>query len=199
MCSYCGCEAEAVIAGFMADHAEIADLEYRILRALDDQRLDDAAGLTKELSEVFARHSLSEEAGLFAQLRQKGEATAEVDRLVGEHRRLRPALAAEDAVSDLRRLRQLLAELARHAEVEDNDLFPYAIQVLPDDCWAGQTSGSGDETSSPSAGAVPGRVGISEVEGGDEPDSCSVSFQPGLGQDAGNGVAALGGSGWRAG
>jgi hypothetical protein len=136
MCSYCGCEAEAVIAGFMADHARIGDLEYRILQAIDDQRLDDAAGLTRELAEVFARHSLSEEAGLFAQLRQKGEAIEEVDRLVGEHRRLRPSLAAEDLISHPKRLRQLLAELALHAEVEDNDLFPFAIQMLPDDCWA---------------------------------------------------------------
>jgi hemerythrin-like domain-containing protein len=136
MCSYCGCEAEAVIAGFMADHARIGDLEYRILQAVDDQRLDDAAGLTRELAEVFSRHSLAEESGLFAQLQQHGEAVEEVDRLVGEHRRLRPSLAAEDLVSDPERLRQLLAELALHAEVEDNDLFPFAIQVLPDDCWA---------------------------------------------------------------
>jgi hemerythrin-like domain-containing protein len=98
--------------------------------------LDDAAGLTQELAEVFARHSRSEEAGLFAQLQQKGEAVEEVDRLVGEHRRLRPSLAAEDLVSDPKRLRQLLAELALHAEVEDNDLFPFAIQMLPDSCWS---------------------------------------------------------------
>ena len=136
MCSYCGCEAEAVIAGFMADHAKIGDLEYRILRALDDQRLDEAVGLTQELAEVFARHSFSEEAGLFAQLQQAGEAVEEIHRLVDEHRRLRPALAAGDLVSDGERLRRLLAELAHHAEVEDNDLFPFAIQLLPDGCWA---------------------------------------------------------------
>jgi hypothetical protein len=136
MCSYCGCEAEAVIAGFMADHAKISDLGYRIGRALDDRRLAEAAGLTQELAEIFARHSFWEETGLFAQLRQRGEAIEEIDRLVGEHRRIRPALAAEDVVCDVERLRQLLDELAHHAEVEDNDLFPFAMQLLPDACWA---------------------------------------------------------------
>jgi hemerythrin-like domain-containing protein len=23
----------------------------------------------------------------------------------------------------------------RHAEVEDNDLFPFAMQMLPNECW----------------------------------------------------------------
>jgi hemerythrin-like domain-containing protein len=136
MCSYCGCEAESVIAGLMADHAKLGDLAYRICRALDDQRLDEAAGLIPELAKTFARHSLREETGLFAELRQRGEAVGEIDRLVGEHCRLRPALAAESLVNDVESLRVLLAELAHHAEIEDNDLFPFAMQLLPDACWA---------------------------------------------------------------
>jgi hemerythrin-like domain-containing protein len=136
MCLYCGCEAEVVIAELMADHAKIADLGYRICRALDARDPNEAADLTQELAARFARHSSWEEAGLFAQLRQRGEAVEETDRLDDEHRRLRQALATEKIVNDVERLRQLLIELAHHAEVEDNDLFPFAMQMLPDACWA---------------------------------------------------------------
>jgi hemerythrin-like domain-containing protein len=136
MCSYCGCEAESVIAALMADHAVIADLAYRIGRALDDERLEVAVGLTAELAEAFSRHSLLEEAGLFAQLRDAAGAEDEVDQLVADHERLRSALSAPDPTSDPSRLRRLLIELTRHAEMEDDDLFPFAMQQLPNDCWA---------------------------------------------------------------
>jgi len=136
MCSYCGCEAEAVISALMADHAAIGDLAYGMGQALDEQRLDRAARLAGELAEAFARHSLLGEAGLFGRLREAGVATEEVDRLVADHERLRPALSAPNATGDPRRLRRLLLELTRHAEVEDDDLFPFAMQQLPDYCWA---------------------------------------------------------------
>jgi hemerythrin-like domain-containing protein len=140
MCSYCGCEAETAIAALMADHAVIADLAYRIDRALTEERDDDARVLTSTLAEVFARHSLEEEAGLFAGLRQAGEATESLDRLVAEHRYLRPALSAPGVVDNPERLRRILADLAEHAEVEDSDLFPFAVQRLPDARWAELTS-----------------------------------------------------------
>jgi hemerythrin-like domain-containing protein len=119
----------------MADHALIGDVTYRIGRALDDQRLSEVPGLTSELAAIFVRHSRWEEAGLFAQLWQRGEAVEEIVRLEDEHRRLRRSLAAEGLANDVERLRQLLAELAHHAQVEDNDLFPFAMQQLPDACW----------------------------------------------------------------
>jgi hemerythrin-like domain-containing protein len=140
MCSYCGCEAETAIAALMADHAVIADLAYRVDRALTEERDDDARVLTSTLAEVFARHSLEEEAGLFARLRQAGEATASLDRLVADHRYLRPALSAPDVVGTPERLRRILADLAEHAEAEDSDLFPFAVQRLPDAGWAELTS-----------------------------------------------------------
>jgi hemerythrin-like domain-containing protein len=136
MCSYCGCEAEAVIAGLMADHADIADLVYRIGKALDSRLWPEATALTARLADVFERHSRAEEAGLFAQLQDAGEAREEVDQLFAEHRHLRAALGQPDAAADPHRLRLVLEELGRHAAVEDNDLFPFAMQQLPDDCWA---------------------------------------------------------------
>lgn len=140
MCSYCGCEAETVVAALMADHALIADLAYRIRRALDERQLDEAASLTAQLAEAFEAHSLEEEAGLFAQLSAAGEAIEEVEELIGDHRRLRPALSDPAAVRYPQRLLSLLDELMHHAEVEDNDLFPFAMQQLPDACWSALTA-----------------------------------------------------------
>ena len=140
MCSYCGCEAESVVAELMADHAVIADLVYRARRALDERHFDEAEDLTTQLAEAFEGHSLEEEAGLFAQLRAAGEATEELDELISDHRRLRPALSDPVAVADPERLLGLLDDLMRHAEVEDYDLFPFAMQQLPDACWPALTA-----------------------------------------------------------
>lgn len=124
------------MAGLMADHAEIADLVYRIGKTLDGRLWSDATALTARLADVFERHSRAEEAGLFAQLQRAGEAREEVAQLVAEHQHLRAALSHPDPAADSHGLRLLLEELGRHAAIEDNDLFPYAMQQLPDECWA---------------------------------------------------------------
>lgn len=136
MCSYCGCEAETVVAKLMSDHGIIADLSYRVSKAMDDGHLEQAARLVAELAAVFTSHSLEEEAGLFTQLRLAGEANLEVEGLVDDHRRLRAALSEADAASDPAHLRRLLDDLARHAQIEDTDLFPFAMQQLPDARWS---------------------------------------------------------------
>lgn len=135
MCSYCGCEAEAAIASLTADHAVIADLSYRLHHAVVDRKTDEAVRLTVELADIFARHSRREEQGLFTQLLEAGEAVDEVGELVAQHRRLRADLSVDHAVNHPDRLVATLAELARHAEIEDYDLFPYAMQQMPDACW----------------------------------------------------------------
>lgn len=135
MCSYCGCEAEPLILALMDDHAVIADLAYRVGQALDAGQTATVRSLMAELAERFRVHSWQEESGLFAELARAGEATAELARLVADHDRLRPLLAAPDIASQPDRLRHALAELAEHAQTEDNDLFPYALQVLPTTSW----------------------------------------------------------------
>jgi hypothetical protein len=64
------------------------------------------------------------------------EAESVIAALMADHERLRAALSAPDAIGDHRRLRGLLSELTRHAEVEDDDLFPFTMQQLPNACWA---------------------------------------------------------------
>jgi hypothetical protein len=124
-----------VIAMLMADHAEIAGLAYGIRRALDEGRPDDAGLFTNRLARQFERHSHSEEAGLFRQARLSREGTGELDRLEEDHRRLRHGLGQEKLAQQPDRLRTLLEDLTRHAEVEDNDFFPFVLQSLPDRCW----------------------------------------------------------------
>lgn len=136
MCSYCGCEAEPVIRSLMSDHAAIATRARRIRGALADNHLDAARRDVAELASFFEHHGRVEEAGLFAQLREAGEAAGEVTGLEGDHRRLIAGLSRPDLVEHRQDLEQLLAELLAHAEVEDNDLFPFAMQVLPNPCWA---------------------------------------------------------------
>lgn len=82
---------------------------------------------------AFSHHAAVEEAGLFAQLTAAGEAVEEVALLVAQHRRITADLTT--GTSSPQWLRGVLAELTLHAEIEDNDLFPYAMQMLPNDRW----------------------------------------------------------------
>ncbi len=134
MCSYCGCEAEPVIEALMADHAWIASRVRAITRALGQNDTGNVQLLAAELAEEFGRHAALEEAGLFTQLREAGEAVDEVERLTVEHRQLAEGFSAS-VKSGGDSLGILLAMLMRHAQAEDNDLFPYAMQMLPNECW----------------------------------------------------------------
>ncbi|HET9733472.1 MAG TPA: hemerythrin domain-containing protein [Acidimicrobiales bacterium] len=137
MCSYCGCEAEPLITALMADHAVLADLAYQARHALDGGDPSRGAPLIVAIAERFRLHSLKEEEGLFAELAGAGagEASLELERLRGEHDRLREALGTQDLIYDVERCRDTLGELLAHAETEDDDLFPYALQLLPSDSW----------------------------------------------------------------
>lgn len=138
MCSYCGCEAEPVIESLMQDHAVISHLVYRVRRELAAGDVARAAELTADLAREFEVHSLGEEAGLFAEMSAAGEARAEIDRLIADHVRLRAALAEPGVLADpvaAATLRVVLDDLVAHAETEDDDLFPFALQVLPAAAW----------------------------------------------------------------
>jgi hemerythrin-like domain-containing protein len=119
----------------MADHARIADLVYRIRHALDKKELDEVGQLMSRLAQEFDKHSQDEEAGLFRQVGISGEETEELDCLLEEHARLRPGLREERLGERPDRLRALLDDLTRHAEMENNDFFPFVLQSLSNDCW----------------------------------------------------------------
>jgi hemerythrin-like domain-containing protein len=119
----------------MADHAEIADLTYRITRALDAHDSAAAAPFVRQLAARFAEHSSAEENGLFHHLQAAGEAGHQIHHLINQHGRIRATLADPRLLTRPTEMRDLLVEIALHAETEDNDLFPFAIQVLPALRW----------------------------------------------------------------
>ena len=136
MCSYCGCEAEPVVKALMDDHVEIVALMSEILDAVEEGSSERAAKMTTQLAELFGRHAETEEAGLFHQLVLAGEATEEIDRLLEDHRRLRSGLSDPAVTLQTVHLRQLFVELHHHAEIEETDLFPFALQVMPPQSWS---------------------------------------------------------------
>jgi hemerythrin-like domain-containing protein len=121
----------------MDDHALIGDLIYRIREAVRSGRTPQTVALVEQLASAFERHTFEEEAGLFAQMTDAGEAVDEVLSLVSDHRRLRPALRDPSlVVAHPATLLSLLDAITAHAEIEDNDLFPFALQQLPNERWA---------------------------------------------------------------
>ncbi|MHB1986568.1 MAG: hemerythrin domain-containing protein [Acidimicrobiales bacterium] len=119
----------------MDDHAEIAGAVREIVEALEQGESRRAATRTRRLAELFGRHAQAEETGIFGQLLLAGEAAGEIEHLLADHRRLLAALSDPAAVSRPEYLRQLVFDLCHHAEIEETDLFPFALQVLPGHCW----------------------------------------------------------------
>lgn len=134
MCSYCGCESEAVIAELMAEHETVGLLARRATSALAGGEQATAVDTCAEIAALFDAHGSKEEAGLFAELRAEGLATEVVRGLEADHRRIEVGLAVL-AAGDTSHLGGVLADLLDHAEREDSDLFPAALQLLPDDAW----------------------------------------------------------------
>lgn len=135
MCSYCGCEAEPVIAVLMDDHAAIASLVRNIGSCLDRGELTRAFACAGDLEMMFGCHARTEEMGLFAQLQAVGEAVEEVAALQADHRDILAGLAVAGGSRDTGLLRRVLDRLTVHAQTEDNDLFPFALQRLPNENW----------------------------------------------------------------
>lgn len=135
MCTYCGCEAQTSIRDLMRDHAVIAQLSSSIMDALDEVATLRLESLVEQLAERFLLHSRIEEAGLFAELRAAGEAGTELAGLVSDHARLQASLSDPRIATQRDQLIATLEELRSHAELEDTDLFPFALQVLPTSSW----------------------------------------------------------------
>ena len=133
MCSYCGCEAEAVIAELMADHAQLASLAHLARQAIADGELGVATEQCARIARLFAVHGNKEEEGLFAELRLEPIAAEAVKELEAEHRRLDRALLIGPGALGVTGFVGVLDLLSAHAEREDTDVFPVALQVLPNE------------------------------------------------------------------
>lgn len=134
MCSYCGCESEPAVDALMREHEELARLMHEIT-ALAEPAPPLAGAKLAELASSFAEHARTEEDGLFARLTAEGEATEVVTRLLEDHVRLVTGLSAGDLLARPLEMNELFADLAEHAEREETDLFPYALQALSPTSW----------------------------------------------------------------
>lgn len=135
MCSYCGCQAEMVISSLTDDHEKISALARDVVDALERGDISNSATSAKELAAVFESHSRSEESGLFHELLLAGEAIEDVMRLQKDHVRFRFAFLDPMATTRPLELKQLVLDLLDHADREETDLFPFALQVLPSLSW----------------------------------------------------------------
>lgn len=134
MCSYCGCESETVISELMGEHATISALAREVQAALHQGDRGRAERACAEIASLFSVHGQKEERGLFTELALDSLATATVAELAADHRRLDAALAAAPGM-DEKAIASVLDDLLGHANREDTDVFPTALQILPDDAW----------------------------------------------------------------
>ncbi len=135
MCTYCGCDEEPAIQSLRGEHATIEERIGAVVSAVEHGSPDKVQAAVANLVSVFALHSGREEEGLFAELGGDTAASGEVDRLRGEHRELLARLAAQGTGERPEELLRLMAQLSHHADTEDTDLFPYAMQSLSSGSW----------------------------------------------------------------
>ncbi|HET6795334.1 MAG TPA: hemerythrin domain-containing protein [Acidimicrobiales bacterium] len=135
MCSYCGCEAEAVLVELMDDHATIAGLAAGAISAREAGDHDEAVALCSRIAALFAVHADKEESGVLGELRSAWGPDAAITEVLDDHVDLRADLAAL-ASGALDGMEATLGRLVRHADREDTDIFPAAMTLLPDQAWA---------------------------------------------------------------
>lgn len=133
MCSYCGCTAITVIGRFTAEHEAIINAMGTVRRAAETGDTACRQAAVRQLADLLAPHTRSEERSLFAELRQDPEFADHVTTLCGEHRDIDRALEA--AAQDPGRAAALEALLRRHIDKEENGLFPAAAIALDGPAW----------------------------------------------------------------
>jgi hemerythrin-like domain-containing protein len=138
MCEYCGCRGIAPIAALMDEHLEMEEIAGRLRRAIAEGDEELAVDELRQLIALLGPHVRQEEDGILAALRREPEFAGHVAELEREHDEMQVALAAllhaDRGWTD--RVPQLLAELLRHIDKEDDGTFPVAAVTLGADGWA---------------------------------------------------------------
>ena len=135
MCSYCGCEAESVLAELMDDHATIAGLAAAAISAKGAGDKEEAVALCARISSLFGVHADIEEAGVLGEMLAAWGSDAALTEVVDDHVGLRGDLLAL-ASGSLDGLEETLGRLVTHADREDTDIFPASLTLLPNEAWA---------------------------------------------------------------
>jgi hemerythrin-like domain-containing protein len=138
MCEYCGCRDIAPIAALMDEHLELEKIAGRVRRAIAEGDEDRALDDLRQLTALLGPHVRQEEDGILAALRREPEFAGHVADLEREHDEMQLALAtllhADPGWMD--RVPQLLTELVRHFDKENDGTFPVAAVTLGADGWA---------------------------------------------------------------
>ena len=127
------------IEALTAEHEEMRRLGAELLAA---QREEPAASgpsgavsaRLDEFAAVLGRHTVREETGLFATLREVAVDDSYLARFHHDHGELFAAVAA--ARSDHAQVSSVMDRLEAHLLVEENDMFHGANQLLSADDWA---------------------------------------------------------------
>lgn len=138
MCDYCGCRRQAAIEELSDEHERILDLGYELRRwAARGDHAAARAVIADELAPIVRRHTVKEEAGVFAELRRAWEADDRLDALVDEHRSIEELLATaiRGGAGWQAEVEALVATLAEHIVSEETDLFPYSLYELDPEQW----------------------------------------------------------------
>jgi hemerythrin-like domain-containing protein len=135
MCNYCGCRQFPLIGRLTTEHEAIANAAGRLREAVTKRNAEPLA-LLDELVELLQPHTMTEESGLFAELRAEGSLTEAVDQLCAEHTDIHGVLARvrRDA-PDWPAVLAALERLHRHIDNEEHGLFPAAVIALPFPAW----------------------------------------------------------------
>lgn len=135
MCDYCDCRSHAEVALLSADHEVLLGLVRDLACAVYEVDRERARALVGRLDERLARHSVREERGVFAQLRDAVVDDGYVDRFERDHDQLHALLGRMDGDEWQRTAPDLIAVLSEHIAREESDLFPAAHQLLAPSQW----------------------------------------------------------------
>jgi len=136
MCSYCGCEAEPVVKALMDDHVEIVALMSEILDAVEEGSSERAAKMTTRLASYSADTQKLKKLAFFISsywlVRRPRKSTVSW-RTTAD---CAPASQIRPSLCRLITCASSSSSFRHHAEIEETDLFPFALQVMPPQSWS---------------------------------------------------------------
>ncbi|MEO3799794.1 hemerythrin domain-containing protein [Nonomuraea sp. B1E8] len=142
MCNYCGCREFPLIGQLTQEHEELGEGAGALRRMINAGRYGEATMLLDTLLVQLGAHTSTEENGLFAELRDEGSLTEEVDRLCAEHDDIHGVLGTIDRKHpDWPAVIGALDKLRRHIDHEEHGLFPASVIILPIAAWDRITPG----------------------------------------------------------
>lgn len=134
MCEHCGCEQFGPIRELHSDHIQLLGWIDRIISALAANDLPAAEHLRLLMAALLERHDRFEEAGIYPQIAKVAPEYAVI--LDRGHHKIRQGMTSPlVTAADGERLKATLDILQRHIFMEEQDLFPYAMQMLGNDEW----------------------------------------------------------------